>query len=82
MKEFEKRLTEHSIELPAGGTLREDVLVKHGIKIGWREALIWAAEVIRKNYLKEQKGVSEGKQYIDTWQLDSLSDIKDELEGR
>lgn len=82
MKELEKRLAEHSIELPVGGTLREDVIIKHGIRIGWEEALIWMASVLRKNYLKEQKGVSEGKQYIDTWPLDSLSDIKDELEGR
>lgn len=81
MKELEKRLAEHSIKLPAGGTLREDGIVKHGVRIGWEEALKWMVKVIKKNYLKERKGVSESKQYTDTWQLDSLSDIKDELEG-
>lgn len=49
MKEIEKRLAEHSIKLPAGGTLREDVIVKHGVKIGWKEALEWVRERIAKN---------------------------------
>lgn len=80
MKELERRLAEHSIELPVGGTLREDVIVKHGVRIGWEEALKWTKGVIKKNYLKEHIGVSEGTQYTNTGGLDSLSDIKQELE--
>ena len=48
----------------------------------WRAALEWSKEVIRKNYLKEHIGVSEGTQYTNTGGLDSLSALKDELEGR
>lgn len=49
MKEIEKRLVEHSIKLPGGGTLREDVIIKHGVKIGWKEALDWVRVRITEN---------------------------------
>lgn len=50
-----------------------------GIEHGWEEALKWASKVLKENYLKEKVGVENGTQYTDTCELDSLSDIRREL---
>jgi len=49
-------------------------------KEGYAEALKWAIEVVKANYLKEKIGVENSTQYTNTGGLDSMDDIRRELE--